>query len=533
MRKATREESRITIPDSSHGCWKFPPSPLLEIVTLLPMAGMYLYNSWRFNYPAGYAGLYALMAEILARKPFPLPNEIPFYGPGGIPFAYPPVALYIAAFFIGPLHIPMLTYMKWAPAFFCILVMVAVYLIGQKLMRDRIKALVAVVIIFSAEPIYAFHATASGSVRSIALLWTILCAYFSLRIYETDRRELVHASIAGTFLALTAMTHLSYVAFLVPGIVLMAFLLPTRKSLLLRLRTMVEIGVIGLVLAAPWWGTVIARYGPVIFLNAGSTHGTGGLVAAVGASPLALVRGMLRWYINLGRTWWPPILSGVFIVSVAYGLMQRRWLLPAWIMVTLLSLGQTERFEILLCGLLAGELLVDLSRFASQITQWPKFLGRENVGGLVFLALSVGPIGMLGFRGIQWTEVELSNDLVEVGRWIDKHTQAEARYLFLGMKQDAEEWFPYLSHRTPGISPWGAEWTGHYNEQMARMGELRTCISAQEASCVNQFIESLGEDIAMLIVPVDSIQLRDDLVDSTDLFLLYENSGFIVYQRLD
>jgi len=37
----------------------------------------------------------------------------------------------------------------------------------------------------------------------------------------------------------------------------------------------------------------------------------------------------------------------------------------------------------------------------------------------------------------------------------------------------------------------------------------------------------------MLIVPIDSTQLRDDLVDNTDLFPIYENSGFIVYQRLD
>lgn len=533
MRKAIVLESHLQTASSNHRRRSLLPSPLLEIATLLSMAGMYLYNSWRFTYPAGYAGLYSLMAEMLVRTPFPLPNEIPFYGPGGIPFAYPPVALYIAAFFVRSFYIPMLTYMKWAPAFFCILVMVTVYLIGYQLTRDRLKALVAVVIVFSAEPIYAFHATASGSVRSVALLWTVLSAYFTLRAYDVDRRELMHASIAGTFLALTAMTHLSYAVFLVPGIVLIAFLLPTRRPLLLRLRTMAVIGVVGLVLAAPWWGTVIARYGLVVFLNAGSTHGTGGLVAAVGANPLGLVRTMLRWYVNLGRMWWPPILSGVSIVSVAYGLMRGRWLLPAWIMVTVASLGQTDRFEILLCGLLAGELLVDLSRFASKITRWPKLLGRETVGGLVFLALAVGPIGMLGFRGIQWTEVELNNDLVEVGYWIDKHTQAESQYLYLGRTHDAEEWLPFLTHRTPGISPWGAEWTGYYDEQLARMEELRTCISAQDVSCVNQFIESLGEDIAMLIVPIDSTQLRDDLVDNTDLFPIYENSGFIVYQRLD
>jgi hypothetical protein len=473
------------------------------------------------------------MAEILARTPFPLPNEIPFYGPGGIPFAYPPIAPYIAAFFVGPLHIPMLTYMKWAPPIFCILVMVAIYLVGHQLTKDRMKALVAVVIIFLAEPTYAFHATASGSVRSVALLWTMLSVLFTLQAYDVNRRGLIHASIAGLFLALTTMTHLSYAAFLVPGIVLITLLSPTHLPLLQRLRRMVVIGVVGLVLAAPWWGTMIARHGIAVFLHAGSTHGTGGLVAAVDANPLALVRTLLSWFANLGQTWWPSILSGVFILSVAYGLMRGRWLLPAWIIVTVASLGQTARFEIILCGLLAGEFLVDISRSTPQITRWPKLLGQETINGLIFLAFAIGPIGLLGFRGIQWTEVQLTYDLLDVGQWIDEHTTAEARYLYLGTKEDAEEWLPFLAHRTPGISPWGAEWTGNYNKQLGRKSELKNCINAQDASCVDQFVQSLGMDIEMLIVPIKSTQLIDALEDCADLSMLYENYEYVVYQRGD
>jgi len=48
--------------------------------------------------PVGEAGLYALMSELVVANRFALPSEVPFYGPGGIPFAYPPVAFCLAAF---------------------------------------------------------------------------------------------------------------------------------------------------------------------------------------------------------------------------------------------------------------------------------------------------------------------------------------------------------------------------------------------------------------------------------------------------
>ncbi|MBM3121068.1 MAG: hypothetical protein FJZ97_02645 [Chloroflexi bacterium] len=505
--------------------------PLLEIVTLLPMAGTYLYNAWRFSFPAGYGGLYALMAEILARQPFPLPAQIPFYGPGGIPFAYPPLALYLAALFVGPLHVPMLGYLRWAPGVVCILTMAAVYLLGRQWTGDRLKAVVAVVIVFSAEIVYSYHGTASGSVRSVALLWTVLAAYFSLRAYIQDRLWPVHAGLAGLCLALTALTHLTYAAFLVPGIVLMAFLAPGPRRALWRLRTMVIIGLTGLLLAAPWWGTVMARYGPAVFINAAGTHGTGGLLADVGANPLGLLRAFLRWYANLGRTWWPGALSGLAILGFAYGLARRRWLIPAWVTVTVAGLGQTDRFEILLCGLMAGEALVDLARFVSGVAGRAALWGRNAVAGLAFLALALGPLGALGFRGIQWTEVELTAALVDTGRWIEGNTPPDSQYLYLGSSHDVGEWLPYLTHRTPGISPWGAEWTGKYDRERDRLGQLSACVSAKQVSCVEAFAGSAGLDVGLLIVPVEENSPWVSLEQDASWQLAFDNRSWRVYAR--
>ncbi len=170
---------------------------------------------------------------------------------------------------------------------------------------------------------------------------SVLCSLAFSRI----RRWLVYALLAGMFLALTLMTHLSYAAFLAPGIVLMAFMAPGGGPLLDRGKTLIVITVSGAFLAAPWWGTMIVRYGPAVFLNAGTTHGTLGLLEQSGLNPFAVTRSVLRWYVNLGGAWWPAHLAGLTIAGFAYSLARGRWLLPVWMVVTVATLGQTDRFE--------------------------------------------------------------------------------------------------------------------------------------------------------------------------------------------
>ncbi len=505
--------------------------PWLEIATFLLVGSMYVYNVWRFTYPAGYAGLYTLMADILAHKPFPLPMQVPYYGPGGIPFAYPPVAAYLSAFFIGPLQIPVFTYLRWEPAVVCIMVMVGVYLLGRQLTGDRLKALVGTAVVFSGEIMYSYHGTASGSVRSIALLWTVLAAYFALLAFSRVRRWLVYALLAGLFLALTLMTHLSYAAFLAPGIVLMAFLAPGGGPLLDRAKTLIVITVVGAFLAAPWWGTMIARYGPAVFLNAGTTHGTLGLLEQSGLNPIAVIRSVLRWYVNLGGAWWPAHLAGLTIAGFAYSLARGRWLLPVWMVVTVATLGQTDRFEILLGGLLAGEVLVDVAHFAGGSARGRTPVGQETLGSLVFLGLTLVPVMFLGFRGIQWTEVALSDDLVRMGAWVKASSPEGSQYLYLGSDHDVAEWLPYLVRRTPGIAPWGAEWTGNYDNQNMLWGELSGCIAAREAGCLDEILASLEREITWLIIPGDPSGLVPAISNDERWLQVFHNAGYSVYSR--
>ena len=67
---------------------------ILLIVALIACTPLYLRDAFRYSVPMGYAGLFTQMAKQIADANFYLPIESPFYGPGGIPFAYPPFGMY-------------------------------------------------------------------------------------------------------------------------------------------------------------------------------------------------------------------------------------------------------------------------------------------------------------------------------------------------------------------------------------------------------------------------------------------------------
>jgi hypothetical protein len=492
---------------------------------------MYAYNAIRVDLPLGYAGLYSLMTEEIIRQPFPLPTAVPYYGPGGIPFAFPPVALYVAAFFVGALRLPLFTYLRWMPPLVTVAALVALYVLFRLVSGDRMKALLGTIIVASAETTHAYHATASGMVRGIALLFAVLAAVVAFRAYGSSRKWLGFSVLAGILVALTIMTHLAYAAFLVPGIALMAVLDPRGKP---RRRHFEVLGIIAAVAAACsafWWAAIIIRYGSQVFLNAGVTHGTMAVLPRSPRGVIGTLREMLRWYANLGQSWWPLSLAGLALAGFAYAAGRGRWLLPAWTMVVVLFMGQTERFEILLCGLLIAEVLVDASRGIVPADRWKPLAGTASLPGLLFLGLVMLPIVGLGFRGIQWSDWALSPGLLETTQWVKENTREDSVYVYLGSEHDVAEWLPFLMRRTPGFAPWGAEWTGHYEAQLRTADEMAACVSGQQFQCVKELLATLGEDVQLLVLPSQSSQLENEILSDPGWQQVFKNDEYVVFRE--
>src|SRR5437588_10136227 len=110
----TFSESRRRV----EGAFLASPDVYLPIFLSAGLLLVLIWNAVRWSLPGGYAGLYVLMSESIVHSHFLPPLRIGLYGPGGIPFAYPPLALYLMAFCIGILHVPVFDYLRFAPDVF-------------------------------------------------------------------------------------------------------------------------------------------------------------------------------------------------------------------------------------------------------------------------------------------------------------------------------------------------------------------------------------------------------------------------------
>jgi len=205
--------------------------------------------------------------------------------------------------------------------------------------------------------------------------------------------------------------------------------------------------------------------------------------------------------------------------------------MPAWLVVSLIVIGQSDRFQVITSGIMVGESLVDLSRLAIQTQVGLIRLGRELAGSLACVSIVLAPLLVLGFRGMQWTPVALTDELLEAAAWIQQSTEESARYLYLGEGHDEAEWLPFLARRSPAIGHWGAEWTGEYDRQLALTSQMEACLDSPREDCVDDLIGESGGAVSALLVHKGGIGLLEVLRTSPRWRLLSENAAFAVFVR--
>jgi 4-amino-4-deoxy-L-arabinose transferase-like glycosyltransferase len=167
-------------------------------------------NALKYSVPLGAAGMFTQMASQIADSNFQLPQEVPFYGPGGVPFAYPPLALYLLAIFIK-LTGKYLIFLRFLPPLLGLLSFVPLYYITLEISKSRIAALVSMIIAATSLDIYIAHVWSAGIVRSTAFILSLVSIYFFSRMTnETNKLNMV---MTGVFFGLALMTHLAYALF--------------------------------------------------------------------------------------------------------------------------------------------------------------------------------------------------------------------------------------------------------------------------------------------------------------------------------
>ncbi len=329
---------------------KFIRSDYVALAFIVPVFAILLfYYKVQTPFPNIPAGLYALMGETVAGNGFSLPATIPYYGPGGIPFVYPPLSFYIMAFFLTYLKVNSFDYMRFAPSLFLLLSLVPMYLLAKEMTASPRQAAIATCLFGTSYGIVVNHYYPPGLCRGIALLFMLFCIYFAYKTFFSSK--LLFAVAASLFLALTILSHLSYAVFGIVSIITFA-LLSKQMPFWRRIFICCAIGIGSLVVASPWWLTIISRHEFHTFINAFRTHDVTSVFHVFDDFPgrfVVLINSLLTYRFE------NPILIGAAILGIAFCMATNKFLIPGWLLISVMVMGgDGQRFIAIISSILGA-----------------------------------------------------------------------------------------------------------------------------------------------------------------------------------
>jgi hypothetical protein len=430
-------------------------------------------------FPLNDGGLFVRMAETVARSGlFSLPTTVEFNG-NAIPFAYPPLGLYLAAALHQVLGLDLIDVAHFLPLIFASATVPVATLIALELMDSRIAALAAGAAYALVPRAWDWLVDGGGLTRAPGVLLALLAILTATKALRTDSRRTF--LVSGALLGVCGLTHPQAAIF---GTVSVVFLIGWRRRRIALPRIGLTL-VAAIVVAAPWVLAVVAADGLAPFLAALRT----------GGSPLTA----LFYLVSLRFTGAP--LADVFVVMFGMGVLtavvRRDFMLPAWAALLFFTdaraVGQYAMLPVsMLIGYATAQLLA--LRPPSALDSKGKasmYSGVPVLAGLLTLAL-VGSLAAPLRDGTPLVPLSVGDHVAM--HWI--RTQPSARYAVISGENwgwdETSEWFPQQTGRISVATVQGLEWTtADWDKTVSRYRELQGC-SSQNITCLLAWMTDFG-----------------------------------------
>ncbi len=524
-------------------------------------------------FPLNDGGLFYVMVQDLQRARYRLP-AFTSYNAADIPFAYPPLGLYVSGLLSDGLSLDLLTIFHFLPLIVSCLTIPAFFLLARSLL-DTESAVIAAVAAFALIPRgFIWMIMGGGITRSFGLLFAILTLWQAHALYT--RRTTVLVLPTALFAALTLLSHPEtgkFVAYSIP----LFFLVFGRDRRGLFHSVLVAVGTAAM--TAPWWITVIARHGLEPFLAANATG------VSLFSGDATAWRNILGTLSGLGITTSEPlfpVIGGlailgalVCLVDALTSLRRGKLAVPAlplwWGTIIVLDNRASPTYNTLPIALLAGigvtDALLPLLRRAMPATtprqepalarngtgetyRLPVGLARQWPAALVLGALLCYAAGSasLTFPNIVGSELRFLASVSQGDRaamqWVAEETPSSSRFLVIDGQPDwaadrTSEWFPALARRVSITTPQGDEWIPDrvFARRVASYKQAQYC-AYFNADCLVRWSAETGIAFRYVYVRVPQPPLSDEccaLIPSLEAnpayALVYRGPGVVIFAR--
>ena len=273
---------------------------------------------------------------------------------------------------------------------------------------------------------------------------------------------------------------------------------------------------VGIIVSAPWWFTILTRHGPDVFGAASGSFDTLGFINLL-FEPKQLWPFIADALYKLNKT---PLLAALAGVGSVFSLATLDLLLPVWMAVNLIIWLGYDLFLVPIAALLAGNLM---GTFHSN----PRGKLLTPATTLLTVAM-VGAFYWQGFVQIKQHEPVISTEIITLGQWFQENTPETSTFLRMSNSPEEIEWYPYFLQRTPILGSWGSEWTGNYHHQLGLVGQLTGCSTQMGYDCLGDLITAIGEKPDYLITNKGMAKMNEEAAQN-GWGIVYESGQYIVW----
>lgn len=510
-----------------------------EWASLILVLAVALGAFMRFNLTllAGFAindgGMFAVMVDDLRASHYLIPAFTSYNG-SNIPFAYPPLGFYFGAFAADIFKMSSVEVLRWLPPFFASLSIPAFYFLSIRIFKDKYLASLSTLFFALMPRAFSWFVMGGGLTRSPGQLFMLLTLIFVLRLYQENRR----ADIlwAGLFGGLAVMSHPEAAVHTVVSAVLFWVMLSRKRNTFIQ---SVLVGVVVVIVTAPWLGIVIGYHGTEPLFNA----------AATGKKLIAVFNLVFFVFTEEPYATFIAILG---LIGLAHRLIRRDYLLPIWMAIPFFVEGRSAAGPAAIpLAMLAAVGLAEVILPALQASAKKEAESTEGVSSIernVFFYLLLYLIFSAYQFGLQLSNATLYPYDQEAMLWVRENTPADARFLVLTGSTSVScdsvlEWFPALTGRRSLFTVQGAEWTRgeEFGSFIQETNDLQACFD-ENSACVDELIEPSNYDYIYLskvlrvdnCKPLASARVFTYFVESaradSRYEVIYETDGVMVYK---
>jgi hypothetical protein len=495
------------------------------------------------SFPLNDGGLFVRMARDLSANGFLMP-AFTSYNFETIPFAYPPLGLYLIALLGQAGAGDPVAVLRWLPAILSTASVLALYFMAAELLRSRWRGVAAAAAFATMPRSYMWLIGGGGVTRSLGLLLALLTLHQGILMLRRHQP----ANIAGTALlgGLTALAHPQAAVFLaVSFLALIAF----RGRSVISIGQAALAGAGAMLVVSPWLFAVISAHGLPTLLSAAQT----GLDPLNGAYQLVGVAFADSPVFD--------IITALGILGILVMIARRQWMLPTWLALTVLidpRAGMT--FATVPLALAVVPLLPELvSRMDSaqgaattiETASMPALLRSHPAAAILLLLLLVVALSTASRTAINGTNplYGLQPDHVAAMAWARQNSKSDAQFAVVTNRDWGSdylsEWFPVVAERRSVATVQGSEWKGFpaYLHRLAMDRQLQDC-AVRTAACLDDWLKGWDLQGIYFFLPKGQLYgptspsdccpaLRETLRASSRYRLVYDGPGATIFAVAD